>query len=265
MKLLGPFFLSFFLLFLMACDQQESLDPDYPTSIEELTEPELEQLLKLLENTPLSEYTSIDHFGFPSFRDGTDDSIKNMNSVIEASETELFDRAKQAMLDYGIFLNTSDPSKLQLRSISTINNLPYELFFKQFPDSLPAAWKLSSFQQNYQGMEVRGTSLHFLFSNDGLIALSGHWYHDIYLPDSMAYNETAAIQSLQGKTLSYNNKTLSINETTYWHKARLIILPLRLNKHIELRQCWALYPENWEVLIDTQTGEKLSETIIGIN
>jgi hypothetical protein len=271
MKPIGYCFLLMMILFLVACDQDGSIDPNYPTTIEELTSAELDQQLSLLNNTPLAEYTSIDYFGFPSFRDGTDDSIKAMTTGMEVSEETLVEMTRQAMLDYGTFLNASDPSKLQVRNISTINNLRYDQFFAQYPDSLPSVWKVTTFQQNYDGYEVRGTSLNFLFSTDGLIALSGRWYHNIYLPDSMVFNEEAAKQSITGKTLTYNNKKFVPDEDTYWHSSKLIILPLRLNRKIkkqltdiiELRFCWALYPEGWEVLVDTQTGEKLSETIIG--
>ncbi|MBN2807407.1 MAG: hypothetical protein JXR22_12190 [Prolixibacteraceae bacterium] len=273
MKLIGLSILGLMILFLTTCDQKETFDPRYPTTIEELTNSELDQLLNLLNKTPLAKYTSIDYFGFASFRDGTDDSIKAMTTGIDVSEETLTEMTRQALLDYGTFLNASDPSKLQIRTISTITNLQYEQFTSQYPDSLPAAWRITTFQQYYEGYEVRGSSLNFIFSSEGLIALSGHWYHDIYLPDSLVYSEEAAKQSMIGKTLTYQNKTFIPKEDTYWHNSKLVILPLRLNKlvkrhltdTIELRFCWALYPEGWEILVDTQTGEKLSESIIGQN
>lgn len=265
MRLLGYCGFIWIMLLLIACEKQEAIDPNYPTIIEELSKPELDQLLNQLGKTPLEKYTSIDHFGFPSFRDGTDDSIKTMQKGFDASEAVLAEMSRRAMLDYGTFLNATDSSKLQVRTISTMHNLQYQQFFVKYPDSLPPAWKLTSMPQYYKGYEVRGTSLNFVFTNEGLIALSGQWYHEIFLPDSMLYNEEAAKQSIIGKTLTHGSKKFVPSASSYWYNPKLVILPLRLNKTIELRFCWALYPDSWEVLVDTQTGEKLSELLIGTN
>jgi len=37
-----------------------------------------------------------------------------------------------------------------------------------------------------------------------------------------------------------------------------MIMPITRSNKIELRVCWALYPETWEVIIDSQSGEILS-------
>lgn len=244
--------------FLWSCQNEEYSDPNYPTIVRALSEQALNQVLGQIAQTPFAEYTALDTFGIPLMVANYDDSLNNTGWRYSVTKEELKQLAKEAIAEYGYFLNVTDSSKIGIQSITTTANMKYDLFKDTYPDSLPPAWKVTTAQQVHEGIEVRGTSLSLVFSPYGLVTCSGHWYSEIYIPDSLVYTEETAMELIMNKALSYKNSKLTINEETSWRKAKQVILPIRRSGEIELRFCWALFPESWEILFDTQTGEILS-------
>jgi len=253
------------LFFAISCKKDEFGDPNYPTTIKELSADELDQLLNQLEQTPLSELTALDPYGFPFMINGYQDSIINENWFHETTYEELVELTKKTVIEYGHFLNVTDSSLVTIKSVSTVNNMKYEQFMAVYPDSLPPAWKITVNQQIYEGIEVRGTTLTFLFSPYGIISLGGHWFNNIYIPDSLRHSDEDAKNLIIDELFTYKNVEFTPTLDSYWHNTSKVILPIRLSDHIELRVCWALYPENWEIIVDTQSGETISVLIIGSN
>lgn len=255
-------------LIVTSCKKDENIDPQYPTIVKELSEVELNTRLDQLAQTDFSECTALDYFGIPMF---------NVNdSVVEAkkwryktTKENLTLLAKEAIADYGFFLNNTDSSSISIKKVTDIDGVYYSKFFELYPDSLPTLWCVTTNPQNYEGLEVRTTVLSLLFSPDGLFSMSGHWYNNIYIPKEDNYTEEKAKALLLGKTLNYSSSKLVIDEDVFWHNSQKVILPKRVSddddatkQQIELRVCWALFPETWEVLVDTQTGEVLSKVDI---
>lgn len=251
------------LFFAISCKKDEFGDPNYPTTIKELSADELNQLLDQLEQTPLSELTSLDPYGFPFSIIGYQDSINNETWRFKTTYEELVELTKKTVTEYGYFLNVTDSSLVTIKSVSTVNNMKYEQFVAAYPDSLPPVWKITVNQQLYQGIEVRGTTLTFLFSPNGIVSLGGHWFNNIYIPDSLRISDEDAKNLIIDQLVTYKNVEFIPTAESYWHNTRKVILPIRMSDQIELRVCWALYPETWEIIVDALSGKTLSAVNIG--
>ncbi|MFA9391879.1 MAG: hypothetical protein ACERKD_18870 [Prolixibacteraceae bacterium] len=245
------------------CKSDEYVDPNYPTIYNALSEQAYNQVYGQLQQTPFSTYTMLDTFGFPILV-ADYDSLNAKDWRYKTSPEQLLKLTKEAIVEFGYFFHVTDSSLVSIRNIATTKNKKYDLFMKTFPDSLPTVWKVTTNQQIYNGIDVRGTSLSLVFSPYGLEAVGGHWFNEIYFPDSLIYNENAAKKLIMDETLSYNNTTITPDETTSWQTSKKIVFPIRKSHQIELRICWAIYPETWEVIIDTQTGEIFSAINISV-
>lgn len=247
-----------FVIAVWSCQEETYTDPDYPTIIKALSSRELQQKAGQLAASSLSEFTVIDTFGVPFLIKDYDDSIRVMDWKFSVSKEDLVLMAKEAIVNYGYFLNVTDSAAISIQSISTIDNMKYDVLKEEYPDSLPPAWKITTNQQVYNGVNIKGTSLTLILSPFDLIGCSGHWYSEVYLPDSMAYSAATAKESIIDKRITYKTTSITPNEETSWHTTQMVVLPLRREGHIEMHVCWALYPDSWEILIDSESGEILS-------
>ena len=247
------------LIFFFGCNSEnEIIDPNYPTVIEELSDLEIEQIISQLEQTPLINCQSIDSYGFPII--DTDDTlcIDEDEWKADTSSTVIKEMAKQAFSDYASFLNITDTSEYQIKAITTSEGMTYSKFRSKYTDSLPPAWFVSTAIQEYEGIEVRGTTLQVLLSPDEAIGIRGHWYDDIYIPEEDVYSKEDAKELIYNTLYEYSGSEIIPTESSTWHTSKKIIVPVRESNYIEIRVCWAIYPDSWEFLIDSQTGDVIS-------
>lgn len=245
------------LIIITSCISEDSIDPNYPTTINAITETDYNQLVGQLTKTPLSACTAIDTFGFlvPIVEN---ELCIDKEWRANFSKLELEQIAKKTIHEYGQYLGLTDSSQFQTQTISTNNKIDFQSLKTLYPDSFPHVWIVNSKQQVLNGLKVRGTTLSIVISPYGVISAGGKWYSTIYVPETDIVDEDSAKAILNRQILEYSNTKLTINNSTYWNKTEKIILPISKRGKKEFRVCWALRPENWEVLIDSQTGERIS-------
>lgn len=243
-----------------ACSDDETFsDKSYPTKITALPEKSLDGLYASIEQTPIYNCTQLNSFGYFLFdMKGNDACSITPDFRADFAKEELILMAKQILLEYGKFTNVRDTSLLQTPVVSAYSGQLYDKFVESFPDSLPRAWYVSFGTQNYGGMEIRGTVLRVLIGPVGELAIHGNWYETVYIPNSDAITEEMARHSTYGKTFTYGTYSVIPSETSVWYDSKKIIVPIKKGNSIELRVCWAVYPNNWEILVDSQSGSTVS-------
>jgi hypothetical protein len=277
-------------------------DQQYPTTVQKLATAEFNQRLITLSETPLSTCTAIDTFGFLNtyindkncefdtvFSMGNDTtytinsdtiystendtvaytieydtiySIVKERVYLKLSYAEITGIFNQALIDYKSLLNIEDPSLISVSSITTLDGKSYEKFTTSYPDSASLKWIVTSNIQNINGLQIVGTEIKMVIFTGQVVSIGGRRYTDVYVPSTEYITKEEAQTSLIGEKLSYSNSELTPGDGTYWYESKKIIVPITRSNGIELRVCWVLYPETWEVIIDTQSGEILSTTDI---
>lgn len=247
-------------LFITGCNNSDlSVDPNYPTIIEELNDREIDQLIGELDQSPMALCQSVDVFGFPFANLDDTLCIDENNWRYYATIDQLKKNTKIAVSDYGHLLNVTDTSKIKILSIVTPDGKTYEKFYATETDSAPPVWIITTNQQYYNDLIVRGSNLSIILASDHVVSIGGHWYDYIYIPDFDNYSEIDAKESLFNRTIEDgSNEIIPTSEMT-WHYSKKIIVPIRRSNKIELRVCWAMYPSTWEIMVDTQTGEIITK------
>ncbi|MDA3929233.1 MAG: hypothetical protein PF541_09750 [Prolixibacteraceae bacterium] len=247
-----------------SCKEDELVDLNYPTTYQPLTrESDFNNILDQLEKTELVNYTAIDTFGFPVFITDIYDSLENKEWSYKTTLEALTASTKKAVIEYGYFINTADSASIDVLIVTTSKGINFSQFLESYSDSLPNVWKVVTQNQKVDGLEVIGSNLNFLFSPNGAIAIDGHWYSDVYIPAIDKYSEEEAKALILDKTLTDGNSSLTIDLATNWQNSKKIILPIKSSYKIEMRVCWVLHTDNWEIFIDSQTGEIHSSIDIG--
>lgn len=240
------------------CNNNEDTYPGYPTSIEELSEEERSSIIEEINATSLAGATYIDLFGYPILDIESDSSLDSLDWQFDITKAELELMMKEAIVEYDDFINCTDSSLVSATGIATPTGISYDAFFEDNPDSLPPMWVVTSNLQTYDDLTVIGTNLSVLCSPYGVIGLGGHWYNEITVPTTDIYSSTNAMNSIIGTTFTYSSENITPSENSTWQTPKKIILPINYFPTIELHVCWALYPDNWEFFIDSQTGEVLT-------
>lgn len=243
-------------LFVSSCSESIDTDPNYPTTIRPIDKNEMDNLIIQLKATPIENCTEVDTFGFliPFMKkEVCIDSSWRANYTYN----ELVAIAQKAVVDYKGYLKVENPKDFEVKTILTDKGIEFNTFKKSYPDSLPWCWLVRSENQWFNGIEVRGTQLTFAVSPTGVVSAGGNWFNEIYIPAVTKVDADSAKKLLIGTTLEYSSSKFVVTESTTWHKPKKIIVPLSKLSNKQLRVCWALYPQNWEVLIDSETGEKV--------
>ncbi|HPR32393.1 MAG TPA: hypothetical protein PLK12_09865 [Prolixibacteraceae bacterium] len=254
----------FFLLILMgfllytACEEAEPTDTEYPTFLDEIDSVALSAILDELTVSPFSACTSVDTFGFCFITNkakGCNEEVRLDSNLSRAEIENLF---FDALTNYSFLLSVDDPAKIRIESVRTLKGEEYDSFFSLFPDSVQPFWIITSNLQTYHDLPVRGTALKMMVSGDQVSAIEGRRFREIFLPAEDVYTEELAKESLIGREFSHKRSFIKPHAGTYWYDVQKMIVPLTRSGRIELRVCWILFPETWEIVVDTQTGEVLS-------
>lgn len=258
---LQQYILGLFILFIVfACENNNvEIDPNYPTIVSEISVARTDEILNQLAQSPMYSCMLIDTFGFPFFDIEYDSMCIDQDWRIDNSYEEIEARSQSALYDYADLLNINNRDAITINSITTSKGIPYSQLKTLYPDSLPNTWLVTTQQQKYNNISVRGSSLQVLLSPENVIGIKGHWYNFIYIPDVEKFTEQGAKESIYNKSFKYNSSEIIPSESITWHASRKLIVPLRRSDHqIELHVCWALYPTSWEIIVDCETGEVIS-------
>ncbi|MDA3878826.1 MAG: hypothetical protein PF436_00420 [Prolixibacteraceae bacterium] len=244
--------------FISACNDDIDVAPGYPTIIEKKSSIEIDRVISQIEQTEMASCIVIDQFGYPVMSFDNEYCIDTENWNFNADIEKIKELAMEGFSSYGAFMEVSDTSEISLTSVYNHEGASYDEFLEEYPDSMSPVWIVSTAIQRYKDLEVRGTDLRILLSPDHVIGISGHWYTNITIPENDNFDEEAAKGLLLDKTFEYSRKTIIIKRDTNWHNSKKIIVPIVQSGQIELHVCWALYPDSWEILVDSQTGDILS-------
>lgn len=248
------------ILFINGCNNDDlDVDPNYPTIIEAISDNETDQLIGELTQTPMALCQAVDVFGFPFVNLEDTLCIDEENWRYYATEKEIADSAKTAIYTYGHLLNVLDTAEIEILSITTPDDILFEKFNTEYPDSAPPVWVITTRQQYYNDLLVRTSFLSIILAPDHVVGIGGHWYDNIYIPAKDNFSEIDAQESLYNLTIKSGRSEIIPTSEMTWHEAKKVIVPLRRYNEIELRVCWALYPSTWEILVDSQTGEVIAK------
>ena len=259
MRYLNYFLVLFACFFMAACDQSDIVtDPKYPERINPLTANQLDAILNELGQTSFAMCVAIDTFGYPIIDSELDFCLMNDSMAYTTDLIQIEQTATTAFNEYAFFLNSNNIEVDEIELASTIDGTSYNDFMEVYPDSVPAIWVVKTQLQYFEGLPVRGTSLTVWLSSSGVEGLSGKRYSWFFVPANDNFDETAAKEMLLNKSFSHGNFDIIINSQTFWHDSKKIIVPIRKSEYIELRVCLAMYPQGWEILVDSHTGEVIS-------
>lgn len=249
-------------LIAIGCKEEEIGDPNYPTLYEALSDQELDTQFDQLLNTPVYGCTLLDDYGFFALN-LKDTKLCSVNDSVQSvySINELDSMAKAAALRYSKYTGVEDSSLMILQTVSTYNTskvLSYEKFRTDYPDSFPPAWRLTYLPQTLAGMQVRGTGLTVIIDSSQVVAFGGNWFKTIYIPATDQYDEISARETLYNIKLTYSTSTIRPDEDSNWRTGSKVVVPVTRSGQIEMRICWDLFVGSWEILVDSQTGERIS-------
>lgn len=247
------------------CKENTSPDSNYPSTVNTLSSKSIDNLYLSIANTPVYGCSLLDEFGFFVYNTNDDELCSIEDSVQSAfSMAELETMAKKAALRYSSITGVTDTASMSVKNITTkdpnskTNTISYSEFITAYPDSFPDSWTILFDIQKIDGIEVRGTIMKMLINTVDVVAIDGNWFSDVYIPEIDYVDLDAAKKSLIGEKLTYSTYTITPNDDTYWYSTDKIILPITRSNKIEMRVGWALCTSNWEIVVDSQTGETLS-------
>jgi hypothetical protein len=245
-------------ILISGCKKDEIGDPNYPTTIMIASNEKIDQISVRLSGSPLNDCTSIDSFGY-CIVSVKNKKCGNFDSVyVRYSRVAIEKLFHQSVFDYRDLLNLTDTSGIKINSIKNLKGVDYDKFYVTYPDSVPQGWIITSDLQKIGGFEIPGTELKMLISFDQVRSIGGKRYTQLYIPANDIFTEDSAKVSLLNVELTYKSSKLKPTIDTYWYESEKIVFPIIKSDRIELRLCWALYPDSWQVMVDTQTGEVLS-------
>ena len=238
-------------------DKDENPTPDinYPFTFYSLNETEWNNKLEQFNFDNQHENLTINQFGFVQgkisvdYEDEIDKDfvIKNISDFIshyknylgiEKPEEILFDEQIFIRLSSGYYASLNDYFEHELRS----NKL--EFYLEQI---------------NLDNKRILDSPIIFYFNmEESVLEISGNWFPEAFIPE----NEIISAKKAFEITVSYIDENynelmplnISINDSENFNK---ILVPLRFEEKIELRECWEINSRLDYILvcIDTQTGE----------
>jgi hypothetical protein len=243
------------LIFFISCKKDEisspsNIDPNssYPTTIYKLSNSEFDSLKVQFKNRLQGTiYTAnLDSFGllgdYYKWPKGTSLIPDTLQAVT---------LTKTAFLKLNDFSNVSDTSNLIVEGIIDF-----------------VGWRTIIFKyQIYQGLEVWGTNITGMVTNDS-IYLSGHHYKDIFIPQQNLISKDSIKSLLIGKEIYYScdavGKFIVDDSSININTIEQCIYPLIKNNSIELRVAWKVpitpfYSQYvmWDYFVDVLTGEEI--------
>lgn len=252
---------------LFACSEDQAFpDKQYPTVLDSLESQQIDELFKSLENTAIYNCTQVNPYGFLQF-DIQKNTFCEIDDSLEApyTEAELGVFAKEAVVRYSAFTHVPDTALLTLNNIKTNKGVAYSTYMASTPTVASPAWFVTFNTQKINSLEVRGTLITVLMGPFGELAINGNWYPEVYIPQTDGLTEEEARQSTWEKTYTSGSYSIKPTEATTWYPSKKIIIPMKRSGQIELRVCWALYPANWEITLDSQNGELISTARLSEN
>ncbi len=244
-----------FIFFVSCQDENQYPDANYPTIVNDLSESKLNELYNLLYNINLYNCTILDNQG--RLIQYLNDDLCDLNDSIPAtySEQEILLYTKTLVAQNKALFGVNDTSEMQALSIIANNGTRYENYFTADSIIAPPYWTVTFDRQKIDDLDIIGTELKFTIDAKGIKGASGKWYSNVYIPLTDAVKESDAQKSLYETQLNYNRTTFTPLENSTWFEANKIIFPVYQSGQLKFHVCWALHPENWEVIVDTQDGQ----------
>lgn len=252
-------------IFLVSCkDENQYPDANYPTIVNDLTESKLNELYNLLYNINLYNCSILDNQG--RLIQYFNDDLCNLNDSIPSpySKQEILLYTKTLAAQNKELFGVSDTSEMQVLSIIANNGTRYENYFTADSIIAPPYWNVTYDRQEIDNLDVIGTELKFTIDADGIKGASGKWYPNVYIPLADAVKESDAQKSLYENPLNYRGTSFTPLENSTWFESEKIILPVYQSGQLKFHVCWALHPESWEVMVDTQDGQIITSVNIDV-
>jgi len=252
------------LLFFISCELFEDSDEDgnsnidYPTTLTQLSETELNELQLELDSLLNSQYKAkLDENGFicsAGLLSRGSSSISDANNAIK--------KPKSAILKFSQFTNVTDTSLLIVTEATN-----------QHGTNLFNDWIVSFQNQLYDNIEVLNTEMMVLIT-DNIVQIAGHHYSDIVIPENNLVSLEEAEESLIGLELTYYGyadiDTVVVTENSLHidnanEEATIIILPFENDNNLEMRVCWripifgfgSIYPDFY-IFVDILNEEMIT-------
>lgn len=245
-------------LLIVSCEKNDLyLDPNYPTTINRLSD----QIVSQMRTSLLTEYpylrSTLNEFGF-CYPSEYNEGIDPPQTSHLLTETESIELAKEFISKRPLETGVENLDDL---SVSEVYSLSGGIH-----------WVVVSSTQKVDTIEVIYTYIIFRFKNGEMVNCEGNWYPDIYIPDKFNFNENTALKHIIGKKVTHydfggDKYFLTIPESALENSTiGLKIVPIKSDDKIELRVAWKIYiPEvSCKVYVDIMTGEiiKQEPTII---
>lgn len=283
-------FAAYLLIFAMGgslgCDRLTDLlgddlseeDPSYPTTYYTLTTSQLGQATETFSQLNNGQIcTELNAYGWCS---------NNWTLCIEIVRQEVFDRAGQISM-----MKASLVASRQFSVVADSNSLVISKSWARGGcilcdgsegDITTIGWMIEFENQVYNGLEVLDTRLTVLTDIEKVWHMGGHWYPEVYIPETDQFSPEEAKQSLIGIELqlegSYTNPSYIIPAGSFIEQVGKFIIPLEAADSVEMRVVWRIgvkYITNenvsdglatWHVYVDSSTGELVrTEQLVIIN
>lgn len=264
MRIKTLFLVTFTVLSVLSCDkkwspfyngndEEDYVDPDYPTIIHALSSDELSTLQQEFNTLNHSSIQNkLNQFGYIGGRD----MMKiHANPGIPMNETEALQIAVECVLKNAKFTNIRD-------SLDFVNNIqeitPLET------DS--TKWRIIAKPQTYDGFEIWGPEIRAFVYGDGVYRLQGFWYQHIHIPNKENITPNEAKEIVTGDTIIWYGMAgqpmeFVVTHNTIGDTINKVIFPVETDDSITLHVTWEIpilflsSDVGWHMYVDTMSGE----------
>jgi len=232
-------------------DNMISKDPNYPTTINRLSEETLLQMRShYAQRNPFVQST-IDQFGFCA--------TENVEAMDAPSGSLTREEAIAAVKNF-VARNPDNTG---------ISNFD-DLYFDQIETCTHynnVYWHFCAKQKNINNIEMYGTGIVFHIINKAVYLCCGNHFPNVYVPKKFNFEIERAKSKLLGKEVIHlgwaGEYSLGKIKTEHLQESvtNLIVIPLKTEEKIELRVAWKIYLASLHYIfyVDVMTGEIIQE------
>jgi hypothetical protein len=238
-------------------DLSYPVDSNYPTIVKKLSATTLSELRSSFAQKNKYLTSSLNEYGFCSL-------VENSSAILtpQILNAPTQSEAKEIVKT---FVSQNSAST----GVNTATNLIFSDIFSSSPfwDGA-SSLVLKSANQRIDTIEVVNSQIIFQLRSRELVTCQGNWYATVYIPNKFNINlENAKVSlvnyvvwhsTIAGVPYSATITTSSLRAST----TRLVVYPLALDNHIELRVTWQINipgPVYYILNVDVMTGEIISK------
>jgi len=261
MKTFKTTFLLFaFLSIVISCEKPEEFKPEpedgYPLIYKHLSDSEWQAQNVTFQKIMPDEGLELNEYGFLS-------GSVVMDSAIEFNAQNVIQEINEIIHKYAEFMGIKEVANVDIENeLLAYTHLGISISVSDyFLTEIDENSNIHSFyliQKSVNEVGIEYTQLCFSFNiNDKIIAVSGNWFPEVFIPNDKIYTINEAIRIAVNYGQDNSDKQFSTTEDNIGTIVKL--LPVLAGENVEIHECWRItfWDKTCIFFVDTQTGEVL--------